>query len=191
MDKFFQYAEGIISAASKNPLAMIALVILVLFFLAFSFFAQASEITKLIIFLIVIAVLISFIYIIIARLTSQPQPNQSTNVNRATFIVQVTPIAFGELGVIVHVYIDDDLAGEISNIGLMNLSNQIDVSDLTAGSHRYKLIVDKFVFNQMGQPFSMIGPMRQEIGIGNIKIRNGDRFNVVGGYGNPPTLSKY
>jgi hypothetical protein len=52
MEKFFENAPEIISAAAKSPLGLFALMILVLAVLGFFFFRQASERTRVVVFVL-------------------------------------------------------------------------------------------------------------------------------------------
>jgi FtsH-binding integral membrane protein len=51
MDEFFRNAPKIIEESAKNPLALVALIILALSFLGLFYFRDASELTRIVIFL--------------------------------------------------------------------------------------------------------------------------------------------
>lgn len=51
MDAFFRYVPAIIEESAKNPLALVALIILALSFLGLFYFRDASELTRIVIFL--------------------------------------------------------------------------------------------------------------------------------------------
>jgi hypothetical protein len=70
MDKLIENAPRIIEEAGKNPLALVALSILAISVLAFLYFREASEVTRIVIF-----VLMGFgALILIAVLFSPPAP---------------------------------------------------------------------------------------------------------------------
>ncbi len=54
MEQFFKYASEIIGAAASSPLGILALIILTLGVLAYFLFRQASEATRVLIFVLVL-----------------------------------------------------------------------------------------------------------------------------------------
>jgi hypothetical protein len=75
MEKLFENAPEIISAAAKSPLGLFALMILVLAVLGFFFFRQASERTRVTIFVLIFVGVVAFGIAIFSA--SSPPSNES------------------------------------------------------------------------------------------------------------------
>lgn len=92
-----------------------------------------------------------------------------------SFTIGINPILVGEFGAIVNIQIDGNDVGTISNFDT-DLDMEVEISDLTKGSHTYKMQAKIYSFDQMLNPYYM----KSIYGSGTIDVDEGNFFKVYG-----------